>query len=273
MRPFLKWAGGKARQVERILALLPEKVGTYWEPFVGGGAVFFAMAAAGRFERAVLSDANQDLIDAYFVVRDSVIDLIERLREHERRHCKEYYYQIRGWNPSSQVGRAARFIYLNKTCFNGLYRVNRKGQFNVPIGRHNKLNIADEETLIAASRALQPTTLLCQDFGGVAPRAIGATDGDAVYFDPPYIPLSTTSSFAQYTRHPFGTAEHERLAIAFRVLVERGVRTVLSNSSAARAMELYGEFDHCLVPAARSINSKGEKRGEVKELLVWGGGL
>jgi DNA adenine methylase len=272
-RPILKWAGGKSKLVPQILARLPESIDTYYEPFVGGAAVFFALASHQRFKRAVLSDANQELVDVYLGVQKKVSAVIKLLAAYEKRHCREVYYQTREIAPSQLdlAERAARLIYLNKTGYNGLYRVNQSGQFNVPMGRYTNPNICDEERLRAAARVLKKdVTIETADFERVLEKAEA---GDAVYFDPPYVPLSKTSSFTAYHSEAFGDDDHARLAKAFRVLTVRGIRAVLSNSNTPATRKLYPSADysveHPLV--ARAINSKSSLRGEVKELLVSNG--
>ncbi len=273
LRPILKWAGGKSKLVPQILARLPESIDTYYEPFVGGAAVFFALASHQRFKRAVLSDANQELVDVYLGVQKKVTAVIKLLATYEKRHCRDVYYETRELTPSrlDLAERAARLIYLNKTGYNGLYRVNQSGQFNVPMGRYTKPNICDEERLRAAARVLKKdVTIESADFERVRDEA---RPGDAVYFDPPYVPLSRTSSFTAYHSEAFGDEEHERLAKAFRVLSVKGIRAVLSNSNTPLTRRLYPSADysveHPLV--ARAINSKSSLRGEVKELLVSNG--
>jgi DNA adenine methylase len=270
LRPILKWAGGKSKLVPQILGRLPQSIDTYYEPFVGGAAVFFALASHQRFKRAVLSDANPELVDVYLGVQKKVSAVIKRLAEYEKRHCREHYYETRERSPSQLdlVERAARLIYLNKTGYNGLYRVNQSGQFNVPMGRYTNPTICDEDRLRAAARVLKKDVAIeTGDFERVLAEA---RPGDAVYFDPPYVPLSKTSSFTAYHSEAFGDDDHARLAKAFRVLTVKGIRAVLSNSNTPLTRRLFPSTDysveHPLV--ARAINSKSSLRGEVKELLV-----
>lgn len=262
-RPVLKWAGGKTQLLPRILPRLPRHIDTYYEPFVGGGAVFFALAAAGRFRRAVLSDQNPDLVAVYQALQSDVDGLIRTLRR--MRHSEEDYYRIRARIPRSMIARAARVIYLNKTGYNGLYRVNRSGRFNVPFGRYENPTICDEENLRAASQVLSGVRLEVADFESVCR---GARRGDAVYLDPPYLPLSQTASFAQYARSPFGVDEHERLARVFSDLARRGVRAVLSNSHTEESRRIFRGFAGELVPVTRPINCKAEARGAIREILL-----
>lgn len=266
-RPILKWAGGKSKLVPRILALLPERISTYHEPFAGGAAVLFALASQARFKRAVLSDKNRELVDVYKAVKRDVEAVIRQLRHYEQRHCRDFYYATREQSPSKldAIERAARLIYLNKTGYNGLYRVNQSGQFNVPMGRYKNPTICDPERLRAAARALKHVKIETNDFERASARA---EKGDAVYFDPPYVPLSKTSSFTAYHHEAFGDDEHERLAQAFARLTERGVSAVLSNSNTPLTRKLYAGFEVSQVLVARAINSKSSLRGEVSELLV-----
>lgn len=264
-RPVLKWAGGKRQLQEQILDLLPGKIDTYYEPFVGGGAIFFALAAAGRFKRAVLSDRNADLVAVYHALVADVDGVIRHLKKY--RYDEAEYYRVREQRPRSLSARAARLIYLNKTGYNGLYRVNRSGQFNVPFGRHKAPLICDDQNLRAASVALSRAKLVTEDFEAICKHAKGPND--AVYLDPPYLPMSKTASFAAYDPHPFGVDEHERLALVFERLEARGVSAVLSNSYTEETRKIFGRFQHKSVPVKRPINSKGNLRGPVDEMLVF----
>lgn len=264
--PILKWAGGKRQLVPQILGRLPRKMKTYYEPFVGGAAVFFALAreTERRFERAVLSDRNKDLIALYEAIRDDVDGVIEKLSELP--HSEQDYYRIRDEHrPRSKAAKAARLIYLNKTGYNGLYRVNSKGEFNVPFGRYARPKICDEPRLRAAAAVLQGVELLVEDFEVVCKRA---KKGDAVYLDPPYLPVSATSSFASYHSVPFGLLEHERLARTFAQLKRRNIAALLSNSDTQDTRRLFGGFELATVQATRAINSNAKRRGPVPELLV-----
>ena len=262
-RPVLKWAGGKRQLQQQILERLPERIETYFEPFVGGGAVFFALASQGRFQRAVLGDRNPDLVAVYQALVEDVAGVIKALRKF--RYAEDEYYRVREQRPRSLVGRAARLIYLNKTGYNGLYRVNRSGQFNVPFGRHKSPLICDEDNLKAAASALAKAEVVSDDFEALCQRA---RPGDAVYLDPPYLPVSKTSNFAAYDPLPFGVEEHRRLAEVFGRLARAGVEAVLSNSYTQQTVELFGAFEYTRVPVKRPINSKGNLRGPVDEMLV-----
>jgi DNA adenine methylase len=269
-RPFVKWAGGKRQLLPELQRYVPERFERYIEPFLGGGALFFELAgrlsAATPAPRALLADVNQRLIRTYQGVRDSVEDVIELLRGYL--HDEQFYYRVRGIeiDALSDAEVAAWFIYLNKIGFNGLYRVNRQNRFNVPFGRHKNPTICDEATLRACCRALSGVELRVADFEHVAERA---QPGDLVYFDPPYVPLSVTSSFTKYTSDGFDVDSQVRLRdIALR-LKQRGVHVLLSNSSASFVRELYREdFELFEVSATRLVNSKASRRGAITELVI-----
>jgi len=265
-RPFLKWAGGKRQLLPRILALVPPRVRTYVEPFLGGGAVFFALASQRRFERAVLGDVNGELINCYETVRDDVEDLIARLAR--LRNTPTAYYAIRRQQPErlEPAARAARVIYLNRCGFNGLYRVNSDGLFNVPFGRYARPKICDPERLRAASRALAGVELVRGDFKAVIGRRRLGPD-DFVYLDPPYVPISKTASFTGYAGG-FSMDDQERLARLLRRLAATGVPGLLSNSDCADTRRLYAGLVFESLPARRAINSVASRRGPVAELLV-----
>jgi DNA adenine methylase len=266
LRPILKWAGGKRSLVPRILKELPAQIDTYYEPFVGGAAVFLALAEEKRFKRAVITDKNSQLIELYQVVRDDLGKLLKKLEELQHQTSEEEYYEIRARKAPHKIDRAARLVYLNKTGYNGLYRVNSKGGFNVPYGRYKRPKIYDPERLAAASRVLQDVTIRVADFEEVC---ADAKRGDAVYLDPPYLPLSKTSSFSAYHSDAFGLPEHERLAKAFARLVKRGVAAILSNSATPETRALYKSFKCSDVSVRRPINSVASGRGAVSELLVF----
>jgi len=275
-RPFLKWAGGKTQLLPAILERAPREIDTYYEPFVGGGAVFFALMAEPELapRRAVLNDMNQELVTTYTVVRDRIDDLLARLEvlsadylDGDDEARASTYYTVRDEQRSAPVEVAARLIFLNKTCFNGLYRVNRQGRFNVPHGRYRKPKILDRANLEAASLALQQAEIVHGDF---AASCADAGPGDFVYFDPPFHPLSDTANFTAYTEGDFGREEQLRLKWLMDDLRERGVPAMLSNSPHEWVVGAY-EASHFLVertPARRSINSRGDRRGAIDELVV-----
>lgn len=268
MKPFVKWAGGKGQIVNELLKRAPAQYGTYYEPFAGGGAFFFALSPS----RAVLNDKNEELINAYCVIRDDVDRLVAVLAHHAAEHARslpssDYYYRVRSVDPSTldPTERAARFIFLNKTCYNGLWRVNSDGQFNVPFGRHKNPRILDEPNLRAISSLLRDVTLTCLDF---EESVAAAGPGDFVYFDPPYDPISDTACFTRYVDQGFGTADQERLARVFESLSERGVRAMLSNSDTPFIRSLYPGRPLDVVLAKRPINCRAERRGVVNELII-----
>lgn len=260
-RPFIKWAGGKTQLLPEILARFPSRFNRYFEPFLGGAAVFFALEP----RKAALSDINADLIGTYKALRDDLPGVIRHLAKHEA--TEEHYYAVRAQDPAglSPAASAARFIYLNRTCFNGLYRVNRSGKFNVPFGRYKNPRICHEENLEAVSEALQDVDLRVMSAFDSARRA---RRGDLVYFDPPYDPISPTASFTAYTSGGFGREQQVELAQLFTLLAKRGVHVVLSNSDTPFIRELYRDFEVSQVMARRAINARGSGRGAVAEVLV-----
>lgn len=273
MRPIVKWAGGKSRLLGEILARMPERMGTYAEPFAGGAAVFFALASesasgksgARRFERAVLADQNLDLVALYRATRDSVGELIEALRGF--RYDRDLFYEVRAQDPSvmSDVARGARLLFLNRTCFNGLWRVNSKGLFNVPFGRYQNPRILDETGLRAAALLLAGVELLHGDFCEVT-RTLQS--GDFVYFDPPYVPVSNTAKFTSYAREGFAEADQTRLTAELLRLKKKRVLALLSNADTPESVAMYAGLSVDRVRTSRSINSDATGRGEVSELLV-----
>jgi len=266
LAPFLKWAGGKRQLLGHIEALLPERIDTYFEPFLGGAAVFFRLAAGRRFRRAVLADANPELVNCYQAIRDDVDGVVDELRGY--RNNRVLYYRVRRRDPAklSPTARAARLIYLNRCGYNGLYRVNSSGQFNVPFGRYHRPVICDEDRLRTASEALRDVEILCDDFANTLKR-VGRRD--FVYLDPPYVPLSATASFTAYARRGFGSEDQERLAAVLRALGTRKVPALLSNSDCGTTRELYRGFERIdRVPVRRAINSVAHGRGPVDEILV-----
>lgn len=261
-RPFLKWVGGKRQLLPVLTSHVPHRFGRYHEPFLGGGALFFHL----RPGRAVLSDTNARLIRTWRGVRDAVEDVIALLAAYP--HDRAFFEQKRAEpiDERSDAEVAAWFIYLNRTGFNGLYRVNRRNIFNVPFGAYANPTICDADLLRMASATLADTELHVEDFGVVLDRA---EPGDFVYFDPPYVPLSATSSFTSYTADGFGMPEQARLRDTARALKERGVHVLLSNSSAPAVHELYADgFSRTPVSAARAINCDATKRGSVTELIL-----
>ena len=272
--PFVKWAGGKSQLLSQFEPYFPARFRRYLEPFVGGGAVFFHLFRQGRLAggEALLLDSLEELINCYRVVQAQIEELIAELQRHEpHKHDEAYFYRVRAWDRSpdyarrNEIERAARFLFLNRTCYNGLYRVNQRGQFNVPFGRYRNPNICPAGKLRAASRALQGVTLLAGDFT----RSLeAAAPGDFVYLDPPYQPLSDTANFTSYTLNAFGVEDQRRLADLFRELDRRGCLVMLSNSSTGLIRELYDGYRQVEVQATRVISSKADARGAIPELLV-----
>jgi DNA adenine methylase len=260
--PFLKWAGGKTSLLPELVRHVPGPLRRYHEPFVGGGALFFAVAP----RRAVLSDANGELIHCWRQVRDDVHGVLDALSVHV--YDRARFEAVRALDPLRlpPAERAARFIYLNKTCFNGLWRVNRGGRFNVPFGRYKNPTFHNPGLLLRASRALRGVQLHRAPFEVALQRA---APGDFVYLDPPYDPVSQTASFTSYTRLAFTWQDQERLAAECAALNRRGVRFLLSNSATPRIRALYRVFEQRLVRAPRHISCKGGGRGHVDELLVF----
>ncbi|MFO7974310.1 MAG: DNA adenine methylase [Candidatus Hydrogenedentota bacterium] len=267
--PFLKWAGGKRQLLPELISRiqkLSEGFNHYHEPFIGGGALFFELWKRGALKKnTFLSDNNPNLIIAYEGLKHEVNQVIALLHEHKARHCKDYYYQIRAANPESRAARAARIIYLNRTCFNGLFRENSKGEFNVPMGSYKNPQICNTANLRAVATALRDADVKTRPFHSVSSHA---EPGDLVYFDPPYHPLSDTAGFTAYQKDGFGEKEQRALADVFRELDARGVYVLLSNSWAPLVQELYADFTVEQVFAKRSVNSRGDKRGAVPEALV-----
>jgi len=268
-RPFLKWVGGKRQllpELERRVAQARPH-GRYHEPFVGGGALFFDLYSRGELGRskACLSDNNQRLIQAYWAVQEHVEEIIALLDSHRASHEKEFYYAMRAQVPEDPIERAARIIYLNRTCFNGLFRENSKGEFNVPMGRYKNPLICDAPNLRAVSRALQRCTIRHQSFAAVLETA--KTD-DLVYFDPPYAPVSKTANFTGYHKGVFGEELQRELADVFQELTKRGVKALLSNSDVPLIHALYKGHQIEVVRATRLVNSNASKRGKVNEVMV-----
>ncbi len=265
-RPFLKWAGGKGQLLEQFSPYFPKTYGRYLEPFIGSAAVFFHL----RPRQSFLSDINSDLINCYISIRDNPGAVMRYLRRHQAKHSIEYYYDVRGWD-SSGLGpaeNAARFIYLNKTCFNGLYRVNAKGQFNVPIGSYSNPTILDKENILAVSRALKNVEILNLPFWNFCRKF--AKKGDFIYFDPPYQPLSKTANFTGYTKESFSLRDQERLRDLFDEMNVLGCKLMLSNSWCPEIAHLYKRYKSTSfeVLAKRAINCQGARRAAIKEFVI-----
>ena len=272
-QPFLKWVGGKRGLLKQILPFINNNLKNYHEPFLGGGAVFFELFSQGllKNKKIFLSDLNSELINTYKVVQNTPNDLILNLENYKKNHNKEFYYKIReldrkpNFQELSEIERATRFTYLNKTCFNGLYRVNKKGFFNTPIGSYKNPNIADKETILSSSKALQNVILLNQSFEKVV--NIVQKD-DLVYFDPPYYPLNATSHFTSYDSNMFLDHQQKELFQIFQELEQLGVKTLQSNSDTDFIKNLYKDYRVNTVFANRFINSKSSNRGKVSEIII-----
>ncbi|MBW4577697.1 MAG: DNA adenine methylase [Aphanothece sp. CMT-3BRIN-NPC111] len=261
-RPFLKWAGGKSQLIQQYLPYFPKSFKTYYEPFLGGGAIFFHLLPA----QAVLTDINLELINTYRCLRDNVEELIALLEVHQMNHSQDYYYKVRSLIDGTEIEKAARVIYLNKTCFNGLYRENLQGQFNVPIGRYKNPKICSSALLYSVSAVLQSAQIEVRPFEAVLEFA--KTPNNFVYFDPPYYPLSQTSNFTAYSRNAFSEHDQIRLRDIVGELAHRNVKVMLSNSDSPFIRQLYRDFNIYTISATRSINSKASNRGKISEILV-----
>ncbi len=263
--PIVKWVGGKGKLAGELLGRAPGSYRRYFEPFVGGAALFFRLQPRAAW----LSDVNADLIACYRAVKDDVEPVIAALERHRAAHSIEYYYAVReGWNAGAAPGaaeRAAAFIYLNKTCYNGLWRVNSRGLFNVPAGRYVNPGIVDAERLRAASAALRTAVFEVGPFERVLDEA---RRGDFVYFDPPYHPLSDTSDFTTYSAGGFSMDDQRRLADVFGELSDRGCAVMLSNSDTPFTRRLYARWNVDRVLCARNVNSRADRRGAVPEIIV-----
>ena len=266
--PVVKWAGGKRQLLEDIAAHLPNNYSTYYEPFFGGGAVLFELQP----QKAVVNDINKELINVYNVIRDNVEDLVADLKKHKNE--ADYFYKIREmdrnkekYNKLSDVEKASRILYLNKTCYNGLFRVNQQGEFNSPFGRYKNPNIVNEEVLRAVNNYFNKAeiTFKCGDF---VEAVQGIRKGDLVYFDPPYDPISDSANFTGYNRNGFSRREQIRLKRLCDRLNRKGINFLLSNSATEFILDLYKDYNITIVQAKRAINSKGNKRGSVDEVLV-----
>lgn len=267
--PILKWVGGKRQLIESIVPLIPEHT-TYYEPFVGGGAVLFHTQP----KKAVINDSNEELINIYQVIKEQPEELITLLESHRERNSQEYFYEVRSLDRDkgeyaalTPAERAARIIYLNKTCYNGLFRVNRAGEFNAPWGRYKNPNITNEITIRAMSRYFNgaKVTVYCGDYREALK---GIRKGSFVYLDPPYMPLSTSSSFTGYTAAGFGPQEQVELKRQCDLLNKRGIKFLLSNSCCGFIENLYQDYIVERVSAKRAINARADKRGAIDEVLV-----
>ena len=271
-KPFVKWAGGKRQLIPILSKNLPKTMGTYFEPFLGGGALLFHILAERNNQRCGISDLNSDLVLTYTTIRDKPEELIFSLKIHAKnyqKNSKSYYYSIRESTPKNAIEKTSRLLFLNRTCFNGLYRVNSKGQFNVPLGKYTNPNIVNEDNLRSVSQVLQSSkiSIYCRDFESVLEDA---KKGDFVYFDPPYQPVSDTSNFTSYTNKSFTFKDLKRLAELCFQLDSNGCKVMLSNSDSCEVENIFNpkEWNITKIEANRSINSNSKKRTGHYELLV-----
>jgi len=262
--PFVKWAGGKRQLLPSLTKLLP-KFNAYHEPFLGGGALYLKLYNDELIKKAYLTDYNKHLVLACDIVKNNLDELLNELSSPRYKNDKETYYEIRRSIPKDRVKQVARFVYLNKTAFNGLYRVNSKGDFNVPFGKYKNPKIIDKLNLRLVSKALQKAELNTGDFSIVLKQA---KKDDLVYFDPPYLPVSKTSNFTSYTKNAFGKKDQLRLKETFDKLSQRGCYLMLSNSYHPYIEELYEDYNQEIVYAGRAINCKGSGRGKIRELVI-----
>lgn len=269
LKPILKWVGGKRQLLDDILPLIPQ-CSTYVEPFVGGGAVLLSLQP----KKAVINDYNAELINVYVCVRDHIEELLEMLERHKELNSAGHFYKVRaldrepGFEDLPPVERAARIIYLNKTCYNGLYRVNSAGQFNSPYGKYKNPAIVNEPVVRAMSTYLNGgVKILCGDYGQALK---GLRKGAFVYLDPPYMPISSSSSFTGYTEGGFGYDEQVRLKEECDKLASKGIHFMQSNSDCPEIRALYSDYEILTVKAKRAINSRGNRRGEINEVLIRG---
>lgn len=272
-QPFIKWVGGKRGLLSQLLPLFPQEFNNYHEPFLGGGAVFFELYSKGllKDKKIYLSDINRELVNTYNEVKNNPLELITNLEKYKEKHNKDFYYKIREQDRKQHfkrltpLQRATRFIYLNKTCFNGLYRVNSKGQYNTPIGSYKNPNIADTSVILSASEALQNATITNEPFSEVMKNT---TKNDLIYFDPPYYPLNQTASFTAYDKNGFLDDKQRELFDVFQQLHVEGCFVLHSNSDTEFIKELYQDYELNLVMANRFINSKSSGRGKISEVLL-----
>ena len=271
-KPFVKWVGGKRQLMQVLEDNFPKQFGTYHEPFLGGGAVMFNLLSKEAKLSCNVSDFNSDLILAYVTIRDKLRKLIESLENHSKNYHKdsvEYYYEVRKQEPKQQIEKVSRLIFLNRTCFNGLYRVNKKGQFNVPLGRYTNPNIVNKENLTAVSKILdsEKIKISCRGFEAVLDDA---KKGDLIYFDPPYQPISSTANFTSYTHRDFTEKDLERLVDLANQLNSKDCHVLLSNSNSKIVKDFFSEKHWSIseINANRAINSDSKKRTGHKEIII-----
>lgn len=279
----VKWAGGKQSLIEQYIPFLPKKIDSYYEPFLGGASFLLFIIKNKLANKYIANDINKDLILTYIVIRDNLEELLQELKQLKRNHSEEQYYKVRGLKTRktsslniddedlvdkeelTNVERAARFVYLNKTCFNGLYRENSNGEFNVPMGSYKNPGIYHEKVFKKAAKLFKKVSLNCGQYKEITEQA---TKQDLIYFDPPYAPLNPTSDFTKYSKDDFNLENQQELARLFKKLDRKGVNLMLSNSSSQVMLDLYEDYNIHMIDAKRSINSNGKGRDEVKEILV-----
>ncbi len=271
-KPFVKWVGGKRQLMQELENNFPKQFDTYHEPFLGGGAVMFNLLSQESKMSCNVSDLNADLILAYVTIRDKLEKLIQSLENHSKNYhndSTEYYYQVRKQEPKQQIEKVSRLIFLNRTCFNGLYRVNKKGQFNVPLGKYTNPNIVNKENLTVVSKILksEKIKISCRGFEAVLDDA---KKGDLVYFDPPYQPISNTANFTSYTHRDFTEDDLQRLVDLANLLNSKGCHVLLSNSNSKIVKDYFSENHWSIseINANRSINSNSKKRTGYKEIII-----
>lgn len=273
-KPFVKWAGGKSGLIASLIPFIPKNFNSYFEPFVGGGALFFYLKNQKilNSKKIYINDKNSQLINAYKQIKINPHEILEELEILNKKHSEETFYRIRNLDRNSdfyslsEVFKAARFIYLNKTCYNGLCRYNSKGHFNTPMGNYKNPKIYDKELIFSVHKALKNVLITNNDFESAL---LKVKKGDFIYFDPPYFPLNKTSSFVNYTDN-FLAKEQIRLYELFKILDFEGVKVLQSNSNTQFIKELYKDFEIIEINSKRAINCKGDRRGKITELIIKG---
>ena len=252
IKPILKWAGGKRQMLPSLSKYIPKKFGTYIEPFIGGGALFFEL----NYNNSIISDSNEELINLYKAISKDYLKVSKKLEQYK--NTKDFFYKVRDSEPIEIYSKAARTIYLNRTCFNGLYRVNKKGEFNVPYANNKKVNLVDKENLKLASKLLKKSKIILSDYQVVLEKY--CKKNDLIFLDPPYLPISKYSDFKRYTKEQFYFDDHVKLAKIFKKLDRKGCYLILTNSNSPEIHKLYKDYNIEVVSTKRNINSKGNKR-------------
>lgn len=269
VKPLLKWAGGKRQLLPYLILNIPEKFSVYYEPFAGGLALLLELYNSGRLKRALISDVNPDLIELYKLIKNRSYDIIEELQNMKFKNKEDDYYRARDLYNSLDTRenpeKAALMIYLNRHSYNGLYRVNSSGRFNVPFGRYSNPSMPSAETITSFSRSLRNVEILNQDFESAVSKA---TENDFVYFDPPYDPVSRSSNFTSYSSGGFDPEQQIRLSSVFKEVSDRGSNVMESNSDSPLIYGLYRNYRISRIKARRNINSLPAGRGEIGELIV-----